>query len=101
LPTLIEDLLYVVGLSNVGVDHVIMDDVHEAMLDPRKSDHPLATVGVVAQTPCDVIANLNLHTGLAQVDIAAVMQFKAHHILYDPVKPLTIAQICRSKVNVR
>jgi hypothetical protein len=27
-----------------------------------------------------VIANLNLHTGLAEVDIAAVMQFKAHHV---------------------
>jgi hypothetical protein len=38
----------------------------------------------VAQTPCDVIANLNLHTGLAEVDIAAVMQFKAHHVLHDP-----------------
>ncbi len=25
-----------------------------------------------AQTPCDVIANLNLHSGLAEVDIAAV-----------------------------
>jgi hypothetical protein len=38
-----------------------------------------------------VIANLNLHTGLAEVDIAAVMQFKAHHILHDPVQPPPIA----------
>jgi hypothetical protein len=47
---------------------------------PRPHDHLLVAVGVVAQTPCDVIANLNLHTGLAEVDIAAVMQFKAHHV---------------------
>jgi hypothetical protein len=38
-----------------------------------------------------VIANLNLHTGLAEIDIAAVMQFKAHHVPHDPVKPLTVA----------
>jgi hypothetical protein len=48
------------------------------MFDTGKSDHPLIAVGVVAQTPCDVIANLNLHGKLAEVDIAAVMQFKAH-----------------------
>jgi hypothetical protein len=47
---------------------------------PHPGDHPLVAVGVVAQTPCDVIANLNLHTGLAEVDIAAVMQFKAPHV---------------------
>ena len=46
------------------------------MLDPAKSDHPLPTVGVVAQTPCDVAANLNLHCGLAEVDIAVVAQLK-------------------------
>jgi hypothetical protein len=50
------------------------------------SDHPLGAVGVVAQAPCDVIANLNLHTGLAEVDIAAVMQFNAHHVLRQPRK---------------
>jgi hypothetical protein len=55
LPTLIEDLLDVVGRPYDGVDHVVMDDVHETMLDPGKSDHPLVAVGVVAQTPCDVI----------------------------------------------
>jgi hypothetical protein len=38
-----------------------------------------------------VIANLNLHTGLAEVDIASVIQFKAHQIPHDPVKPLPIA----------
>jgi hypothetical protein len=48
-------------------------------------------VGVVAQTPCDVAANLNLHSGLAEVDIAVVAQLKAHHVLHDPVKPLRIA----------
>jgi hypothetical protein len=46
----------------------------------------LEPIGVVAQTPCDVVANLNLH-----VEVAAVMQFKAHHIFHDPVKPLSIA----------
>jgi hypothetical protein len=87
LPTLVEDLLDIVGRPYDGVDHVALDGVHETMLDPAKSDHPLAAVGVVAQTPCDVVANLNLHRGLAEVDIAAVAQFKAHHVLHDPVKP--------------
>ena len=44
----------------------------------------LAAVGVVAQTPCDVAANLFLHTGLAKVDIAVAVQLKAHHVLHDP-----------------
>jgi hypothetical protein len=87
LPTLVCDLLDVVWRPYDGIDHVVMDDVHETMFDPSKNDHPLVAAGVVAQTPCDVIANLNLHTGLAEVDIAAVMQFKAHHVLHDPAKP--------------
>jgi hypothetical protein len=78
LPTLIEDLLDVVGRPYDGVDHVVLDDIHETMLDPGKSDYPLAAMGIVAQTPCDVVANLNLHFRLAEVDVAAVMQFKAH-----------------------
>jgi hypothetical protein len=41
-------------------------------------------VRVVSQTPCDVAANLNLHTGLAEVDIAVAAQLKAHHALHDP-----------------
>ena len=77
LLTLVEDLLEVVGRPYDGIDHVVMDDVHETMLDPGKCDHPLAALGVVAQTPCDVAANLNLHSGLAEVDIAAVAQFNA------------------------
>jgi hypothetical protein len=48
-------------------------------------------MGEVAQTPCDVVANVNLHCGLAEVEIAAVLQFKAHHALPDPVRPLHIA----------
>src|SRR5262245_3566966 len=84
LPTLIEGLLDVVGWPYDGVDHVVIDDVHETMLDPGKSDYPLAPVGVVAQTACDVVANLNLHRGLAEVDIAAVAQFKAHHVFHVP-----------------
>ena len=90
LPALVEDLLDVVGRPYDGIDHVVLDDVHETMLDPGKSDHPLAAVGVVAQTPCDVAANLDLHTGLAGVDIAVAAQLKAHHVLHDPVKPLTV-----------
>jgi hypothetical protein len=65
LPTLVENLLDVVGRTYDGVDYVVLDDVRETMLDPAKGDHPLATVGVVAQTPCDVAANLNLHSRLA------------------------------------
>jgi hypothetical protein len=91
LPTLAEDLLDVVGRPYDGVDYVVLDDVRETMLDPAKGDHPLATVGVVAQTACDVAANLNLHSRLAEVDIAVVAQLKAHHVLHDPVKPLRIA----------
>jgi hypothetical protein len=88
LPSLVEDLLDVVGRSYDGVDYVVLDGVHETILDPGKSDHSLAAVGVVAQTPCDVAANLCLHTGLAKVDIAVAVQLKAHHVLHDPMKPL-------------
>ena len=88
LPTLVEDLLDVVGRPYEGVDYVVLDDVRETMLNPAESDHPLATVGVVAQTPCDVAANLCLHTGLTKVDIAVAVQLKAHHVLHDPMKPL-------------
>jgi hypothetical protein len=41
-----------------GVDYVVVNDVHETMLGPCKSDHPLAAVRELAQTPCDVVANL-------------------------------------------
>jgi putative ABC transport system substrate-binding protein len=33
----------------------------------------------------------NLHSRLAEIDIAVVAQLKAHHVLHDPVKPLRIA----------
>jgi hypothetical protein len=82
LPTLIENPLDVVGRPYDGVDHVVLYDVHETMLDPGKSDHPLAAMGVVAQTPCDVVANLNLHCRLVEINVAGVMQFKAHHVLH-------------------
>jgi hypothetical protein len=32
-PTLVEDLFDVVGRPYDGVDHVVLDDIHEAMLD--------------------------------------------------------------------
>jgi hypothetical protein len=68
----------------VLVDHVVLNDVHQTMFDLGKSDYPLAAMGVVAHTACDVVANLNLHCGLAEVDVAAVAQFKVHHVLHDP-----------------
>jgi hypothetical protein len=91
LPTLVEDLLDIVGRSYDGIDYVVLHDVHETMLDPGKSDHALAAVGVVAQTPCDVAANLYLHTGLAEIDIAVAAELKAHHVLHNPMRPLRIA----------
>ena len=45
------------------IDYVVLHDIHETMLDPGESDHPLAAVGVVAQTPRDVAANLYLQPG--------------------------------------
>ena len=60
-------------------------------LDPGESDHPLAAVGVVAQTPRDVAANFYLHTRLAEVDVAVTAQLKAHRVLHNPMKPLRIA----------
>jgi hypothetical protein len=54
------------------------------MLDAAKRDHSLAALGEVAQMTCNVAANLNLHGGLAEIDIAAVVQFKAHHVLHNP-----------------
>ena len=51
LPTLVEDLLDIVGRSYDGIDYVVLHDIHETMPDPGESDHPLAAVGVVAQTP--------------------------------------------------
>jgi hypothetical protein len=54
---------------------------------PARVITPLAAVGVVAQTPCDVAANLYLHSGLTKVDIAVAAQLKAHHGLHDPMKP--------------
>ena len=85
--SLVEDLLDIVRRSYDGVDYVVLHDVHETILDPGKSDHPFAAVGVVAQTPCNVAANLCLHTVLAEVDIAMAAQLKAHHVLHDSMAP--------------
>jgi hypothetical protein len=54
------------------------------MLNAAKRDHSLPALGEVAQITCDVAADLNLHGGLAKVDVAAVVQFKAHHVLHNP-----------------
>ena len=91
LPTLVEDLLDIVGRAYDGIDYVVLHDIRETMLDPGKGDHPLAAVGVVAQTPRDVAANFYLHPGLAEVDIAAIAQFKAHHVVHDPDEAAIIA----------
>jgi len=71
------------------VSHVVLHDVHETMLDLAKRDYSLAALGGVAQITCDVVPDLNLHGRLVEVDIAAVVQFKAHHKI--PVKPVRIA----------
>ena len=90
-PTLVEDLLDIVGRSYDGINYVVLHDIHETMLDPGESDRPLAAVGVVAQTPRDVAANFYLHTRLAEVDVAVTAQLKAHRVLHNPMKPLRIA----------
>ena len=59
--------------------------IFRAATEPQRRGfrETLTLLRVVAQTACDVVANLNLHSGLAEVDIAAVVQFKSHHILHD------------------
>jgi hypothetical protein len=37
LPTLVEDLLDIVGRSYDGIDYVVLHDIHETMLDPLLS----------------------------------------------------------------
>ena len=91
LPIRVENLLDIVGRSYDGIDYVVLHDIHETMLDPGESDHPLAAVGVVAQTPRDVAANFYLHTRLAEVDVAVTAQLKAHRVLHNPMKPLRMA----------
>ena len=78
LPACIDHLLDVVGRSDDNIDHVTVDDVHEAMLHPVKRDYPLTPIRVVAQTPCDMVAYLNLRSGLAEINVPTVVQFKAH-----------------------
>ena len=80
LPTLVEDLLDIVGRSYDGIDYVVLHDIHEAMLDPGESNHPLAALGVVAQTPRD--------TRLAEVDVAVTAKLKARRVVHNPMKPL-------------
>jgi hypothetical protein len=78
LPACIDHLLDVVGRSDDSIDHVTVDDVHEAMLHSVKRDDPLTPIRVVAQTPCDMVAYLNLRSGLAEINVPTVVQFKAH-----------------------
>jgi hypothetical protein len=92
LPTLVEDLLDVVGRSYDGIDYVVLHDIHKAMLDSGEGDHPLAALGVVAQTSRDVAADFYLHTRLADVDVAVAVELKVHHVLHDPMKPLRLSE---------
>jgi len=92
LPTLVEDLLDVVGRSYDGIDYVVLHDIHEAMLDPGESNHPLAALGVVAQTPRDVAADFYLHTRLAEVDVAVAVELKVHHVLHDSMNALRLGE---------
>ena len=50
-------------------------------LNPGESNHPLAALGIVAQTPRDVAADFYLHTRLAEVDVAVAVELKVHHVL--------------------
>jgi hypothetical protein len=61
-----------------GSEYVAPDHVHETMLDTSEGDHPLGPLREGAQIPQDVAADLNLHGRLAEVDIAAIVQFKLH-----------------------
>ena len=45
---------------------------------------PSPSCGKSRRTPENVAADLNLHSGLAKIDIAAILQFKAHHVLHNP-----------------
>ena len=45
LPTLVEDLLDIVGRSYDGIDYVVLHDIHETMLDPGDSDTPSPPLG--------------------------------------------------------
>ena len=78
LPACIDHLLDVVGRPDDSIDHVTVDGVHETMLHPTKRDYPLTPMRVVAQTSCDMVAYLNLHCGLTKINVATVVQFKAH-----------------------
>ena len=59
---------------------------------PASVIDPLAAVGVVAEFLAIWPANLYLHTGLVEVDIAVAVQLKAHHVLHNPMKPLRYAR---------
>src|SRR5262249_10252688 len=86
----------VVGRIYDGVDHVVVDGVHETVLDTGESDHSLAALGEVAQITCDVAANLNLHGGLGEVDIAAVGQCQGRSV---PHNPRDARSYCYPKVS--
>ena len=58
--------------------------------DPGESNHPLAALGVVAQTPRDVAADFYLHTRLADVDVAVAVELKVHHVLHDSMNALRL-----------
>ena len=45
LPTLVEDLLDIVGRPYDGIDYVVLHHIHETMLDPGESDHPSPPLG--------------------------------------------------------
>src|SRR6476619_8008673 len=84
LPTLVEDLLDVVGRSYDGIDYVVLHDIHEALLDPGESNHALAALGIVAQTARDVAADFYLPTRLAEVDVAVAVELKVHQVIPIP-----------------
>jgi hypothetical protein len=73
--------LDVVGRSYNGLNDVIVHRVHETMLDPSERDHSLAALREVAQMGAMWL--LNLDGGLGEVEVTAVVQFKARRVLHN------------------
>ena len=79
LPTLVEDLLDIVGRSYDGIDYVVLHDIHETMLDPGESDHPLAAVG---PTPASKLKGGYFWDGASPKGFPSIEWAPAHNPLW-------------------